>query len=125
LDELKKEMEFPLDTTHLIVVQDMPISIRFDTDENRFRVDGAYNIRYEIMKKRIDKAVIKTTGERLTQPKMIAIVYSHSTETQDYYEYIDYLVSKGYLKEGVEELDLEDLQGIKGLKALRVEVNCE
>jgi len=123
LDQLKLKMPVTLDTTHLIVVQDMPISIRFDADENRFRVDGAYNIRYEIMKKRIDKAVVKQTGERLTQPRKIAIVYSHSTEALEYFEYVDYLTSKGYLKEGVEELDLQDLQGIKGLKALRVTVD--
>ena len=32
----------------------------------RFDVDGAYNIRYEIIKKRIDKAIVTETNERLT-----------------------------------------------------------
>ncbi len=64
----------PLDMTHLIMVQDLPITIRFNNDEKRFAVDGAYNIRYEIMKKRIDKAVVKGSGQRLTQPGRIAIV---------------------------------------------------
>ena len=36
-----------------------------------------------------------------------------------------YLQNKGYLLGEVEELELEDLQGVKGLRALRVEVNVE
>jgi hypothetical protein len=41
-------------------------------------VDGAYDIRYEIVKKRIDKALIKGTNERATQPGKIVIVYSQA-----------------------------------------------
>ena len=63
------------ETTHLILVQHAPLSIRFRFDEKRFDVDGAYDIRYEIVKKRIDKAVIRGTTERVTQPGKIAIVY--------------------------------------------------
>ena len=51
------ELPIPLETTHLILVQHAPLSIRFRFDEKRFDVDGAYDIRYEIVKKRIDKAV--------------------------------------------------------------------
>lgn len=122
MEQLKKELPVPLDTTHLIMVQDMPISIRFDIDEKKFRVDGAYNIRYEIMKKRIDKAVIMGSGERLTQPGRLAIVYSHRDEVVEYREYLAYLQARGLLAETVEEFELEDLQGIHGLKALRVAV---
>ncbi len=125
LEDLKHELLLPLETAHLILVQDNPLSIRFRYDEKRFDVDGAYNIRYEIMKKRIDKAEIKGKEERLTQPEKIAIVYSRSSEAQEYIEYIEFLQSKGYLKKDIEELDLEDLQGIKGLKALRVSVDLE
>ena len=35
--------------------------------EKRFDVDGAYNIRYEIIKKRIDKAHIKNTQENMKE----------------------------------------------------------
>jgi hypothetical protein len=85
-------------------------------------VDGTYNIRYEIIKKRIDKAVIKGTAERLTQPGRIAIIYSQAREAEEYREYIDYLRASGYLTDDVEDVELEDLQGIQGLKALRVTV---
>lgn len=125
MEVLKERLPVPLETTHLIMVQDMPISIRFDSDEKKFRVDGAYNIRYEIMKKRIDKAVIRGTGERLTQPGTVAIVYSHNEEIVEYLGYIRYLQSRGVLLDAVAEFELEDLQGIHGLKALRVTVNTD
>lgn len=120
---LKMDLKVPLETTHLVVVQDMPLSIRFRFDEKRFDVDGAYNIRYEIMKKRIDKAVVKGNGERLTQPGQIAIVYSQDREAIEYQQYVEYLQAIGHLEPGLEELELEDLQGIHGLRALRVTVD--
>ena len=123
--EIKKELSIPLETAHLVLVQDSPLSIKFRYDEKKFDVDGAYNIRYEIMKKRIDKAEIKGRGERLTQPGKIAIVFSQNSEAQEYKEYIEYLISLNYLKGETEELEIEELQGIAGLKALRVEVDTD
>ncbi len=122
-EALKKDLKIPLATTHLVLVQDTPLAIRFRQDEKQFDVDGAYNIRYEIMKKRIDKALIKGRQERLTQPGKIAIVYSQMKEASEYREYIEYLQYSGYLTNEVEDLELEDLQGITGLRALRVSVN--
>jgi hypothetical protein len=122
---LKPKLPVPLDLTHLIMVQDLPITIRFRADEKRFTVDGAYNVRYEIMKKRIDKAVVKGTGERLTQPLTISVVYSQTEESKDYRRFIEYLTAEDWLEPGIEELELEDLQGIHGLKALRVAVKVE
>ncbi|RYF90490.1 MAG: GAF domain-containing protein, partial [Chitinophagaceae bacterium] len=117
---LLPELRVPLQTTQLILVHSQPISIGFRKDERRFDVEGAYNIRYEIMKKRLDKVHIEGTNERLTQPGKIAIVYSNPREAQEYNEYIYYLQSKGLLKPGIENLELEELQGVRGLKALRV-----
>ncbi|OHD28262.1 MAG: hypothetical protein A2086_09740 [Spirochaetes bacterium GWD1_27_9] len=122
-DKLKAKLRVPLETTHLLVVQDMPLTLVFKTDEKKLAVEGAYNIRYEIMKKRIDKAIVKDTGERLTQIGKIAIVYTQNSEAFEYKQYIEFLSAKGYLDNNIEELLLEDLQGIKGLKALRVGVN--
>jgi hypothetical protein len=104
-------------------LQDQPLSVRFRVDEKRFDIDGAYNMRYEIVKKRIDKAVVKGTSERLTQPGKIALVYSQSKEAVEYREYLDYLRASGYLTGEIEELDLEDLDGAQGLRALRVTVD--
>jgi GAF domain-containing protein len=121
-DRTKERLRVPLETAHLILVQSIPLSIRFHQDEKQFDVDGTYNIRYEIIKKRIDKAVIKGTAERLTQPGRIAIIYSQTREAGEYREYIEYLRASGYLTDDVEDVDLEDLQGVQGLKALRVTV---
>src|SRR5262247_1054933 len=120
--ELRDHLPVPLETTHLILVQHAPLSIRFRFDEKRFDVDGAYDIRYEIVKKRIDKAVVQGTAERVTQPGKIAIVYSQPAEALEYRRYIEYLQSLGYLTRDVQALELGELQGVQGLRALRVEV---
>ena len=122
-ERLRPRLPEPLDITSLILVQHAPLAIRFRFDEKRFDVDGAYNVRYEIMKKRIDKAVVMGTTERLTQPGKIAIVYSQATEAAEYRDYIAYLQAQGYLHGEVEKLELEELQGVSGLRALRVAVN--
>jgi hypothetical protein len=125
LNELKPGLRMPLETSHLILVQNSPLSIHFRFDEKKFDVEGTYNLRYEIMKKRIDKVKIKSTRERLTQPDKIAIVYSHSREATEYRRYLDYLSSIGNTKCKIEEFDLEDLQGMSGLKALRITVDLD
>jgi hypothetical protein len=122
-DRLRDRLPLPLEVTHLILVQHTPLSIRFRFDEKRFDVDGAYDIRYEIVKKRIDKALVRGTSERLTQPGKIAVVYSHPGEAQEYLGYMEYLQHLGYLGGAVEDLELSDLQGMRGLRALRVAVN--
>jgi GAF domain len=123
VNRLKDKLPVPLEVTHLVLVQHAPLSIRFRFDEKRFDVDGAYDIRYEIVKKRIDKAVIKGTAERITQPGQVAIVYSHSAEGQEYRGYIEYLKSLGYFTGEVEDVELEELQGVHGLRALRVTID--
>ena len=121
--ELKNTLPHILNTTQLILAHSIPISISFRTSERKFDVDGAYNSRYEIIKKRIDKVRIKSTKERLTQPGKIAIVYSLPKEAAEYEEYIEFLQTRQLLKLGIEKLELEELQGVIGLKALRVEIN--
>ncbi|HVG41466.1 MAG TPA: hypothetical protein VM888_07620, partial [Chitinophagaceae bacterium] len=120
---LEKRLALPLQTTQLILAHSIPLSISFRRKERKFDVDGAYNIRYEIVKKRIDKVHIQDTDERLTQPGKIAIVYSQQREFNEYNEYINFLQAENLLTDKVEYLDLEDTQGISGLKAIRVEVN--
>ncbi len=119
---LKAELPVPLETTQLILIHAQSLSIRFRQDERQFDVDGAYNIRYEIIKKRIDKATVLGTGERLTQPGYLALVYAQPREATEYLEYIDYLQDRNLLETNIEELELEELQGVKGLLAMRVKV---
>ena len=123
--DLEKHLSHPLRTTQLILAHSQPLSITFRTEERKFDVDGAYNIRYEIVKKRIDKVRIKETNERLTQPGKIAIVYSQAKDATEYSEYIEFLQNQNLLKPGIERHDLEELQGVSGLKALRADINFE
>jgi len=120
--ELKSSLPIPLDTTSLILVHSQTLSIRFRQDEKKFDVDGAYNIRYEIVKKRIDKSVIKGTNERLTQPGKLSIIFSQGNDMFEYQRYLEYLIAKGYFEDNIENLVLDDLQGVYGLRALRVSI---
>lgn len=122
MELLKPNLKNNLDITQLILVHDQPISIRFRADEKHFDVDGAYDIRYEIVKKRIDKAYIKNTGERLTQPGKIAIVYNQAKVEEEYRRFFHYLAGKKLIGPVVEELELEELPGATGLRALRIEI---
>jgi hypothetical protein len=120
---LVSQMPRALLTTQLIFIHSNPIDISFRNDERRFDVEGAYNIRYEVVKKRIDKVLIKGTEERLTQPGKIALVYFNAYEAAEYLEYVKYLQEQGFLQDDLEQLELEELQGVSGLKALRIGVN--
>ncbi|MEP7106706.1 MAG: GAF domain-containing protein [Ferruginibacter sp.] len=124
-NELQSQMKVRLHTTQLILIHSNPIDISFRRDERRFDVEGAYNIRYEIMKKRIDKVHIQSTGERLTQPGKIALVYSNQKETEEYIKFIEYLQDKQVLHDDLEYLELEEVQGLYGLRALRVGVKLD
>ncbi|WP_462252370.1 GAF domain-containing protein [Ekhidna sp.] len=120
---LRKELTAPVEIASLILVYSTPLSVHFRMDEKKFDVEGAYNARYEIIKKRVDKAHIKGTKERITQPGHIVIVYSQEQDANEYRTYLQFLSSKGYLKPKIEDVALEDLQGVHGLRALRVAVD--
>ncbi|MFV8464999.1 GAF domain-containing protein [Flavobacterium sp. LB1P62] len=120
--QLKSSLPYELDVTSLILVFSSPISIRFRMDEKRFDVDGTYNARYEVVKKRIDKANIKGSKERITEKEKITIVYSHNTEQTEYLNYIKFLQFKNILEPAIEEFEVEELQGVSGLRAIRVKV---
>ena len=101
IHEYKPKLKTKLDITQLVLVHSTPLAIAFREDEKKFDVAGAYNIRYEITKKRIDKALIQGTTERITQVGKIAIIYSNAEEIEQYRKYIAYMISKGDLKETV------------------------
>jgi hypothetical protein len=122
---LKPQLPKQLETTQLIFTNSNTIDICFRNDERRFDVEGAYNIRYQIIKKRIDKVNVKGTNQRLTQTGKIAVIYHSNKDAEEYIKYIQYLQSQGTLNDDLEEVELEELQGVKGLKALRVGVALE
>jgi hypothetical protein len=120
--QLQKTTPIKLNAASLILVFNATLSIRYRMDEKKFDVDGTYNARYEIIKKRIDKAFIKDTEERITQKGKLAIIYSHGSDEKEYLKYLRYLQTRNYLGDQVELLELEDVQGVIGLRALRVNI---
>ncbi len=122
-EQVKPRLKVSLDTCHLILVNHTPLSIRFRFDEKRFDVDGAYDVRQEIIKSRLDKALVKGSGDRLTQPGKIAVVYDDPDEGKKILEHIRFLGSEGRLLDDLEFLDLDDMPDVRGLKAVRVGVD--
>lgn len=108
--------------TGLILVYSAPLTIRFRMDEKRFDVDGAYNVRFEVIKKRIDKAHIKGSAERIVKRNHIAIVYAAKEEELEYMQYIGRLQSLNLVHSKIEKFDVEDLQSVFGLKGIRIAV---
>ncbi|WP_285545483.1 hypothetical protein [Dyadobacter frigoris] len=117
---LQESLPVAIETTQLIFVHSHYIDILFRKDERRFDVEGAYNIRYQIVKKRIDKVHIKDTSERLTAPEKIAFVFFNQKDAEELTMHIQFLQLQKLLKDDLEILELESLQGVVGLKALRV-----
>jgi len=120
--QMKSKFPVALDVASMILVFSQPLSISFRMDEKQFDVDGTYNARYEIVKKRVDKAFIKGTKERVTQQGKISIVYSQKQDETEYLRYVKFLQSKHYLDTDIEIVELQDLQAVTGLKAIRVSV---
>lgn len=120
--QMQSDFPVALDVASMILVFNQPLSISFRMDEKQFDVDGTYNARYEIVKKRVDKAFIKGTNERVTQKGKISIVYSQKEDEKEYLRYIKFLQSKKYLDDDVEIVELQDLQAVTGLRAIRVSV---
>lgn len=121
-EKIKNHLPKAVETTQLIFAHPETIDISFREDEKRFDVEGPYNIRYEIIKKRIDKAFIKDRNERLTQPGKIAIVFYHHKDIVDYLQHISFMQKRNLIESEIEELELEPLQGVNGLRAIRLKI---
>jgi hypothetical protein len=59
----------------------------------------------------------------LTQPGKIAVVYNQTKVEEEYKRYFKYLVSKKMVNGKLEVLELEELPGANGLKALRMQIS--
>ena len=122
---LLDHLSMPLRTTQLIFIHATSIDISFRLDEKHFDVEGGYNIRYQVLKKRIDKALVKATKERLVQPHKIAVVYSSSKIEKEIVAVFEDLLQNNWLEGTIEFLELEPMQGVLDLKALRVTIKYE
>ncbi|QQE64380.1 hypothetical protein GFS31_10600 [Leptolyngbya sp. BL0902] len=120
---LKQKYNTDMVITHLVLVQVITVDIVHDeTTERLFDVRGTRDTRYEIVKKRIDKARDAATQDRITQPGMLTVVYSTTEEWEEYRQYLRYLHREGLVGDAIEEGNVEPLQGVSGLKFGRVEV---
>lgn len=121
----QNSLPYPLGLTSLILVYSSPISIRFRMDEKHFDLDAAYDIHYEIVKKRIDKAYVKGTSSRIAQAEKLTIVYAKDDEREDYLRYLQILTELNVVSGEVEAFDIEELQGISGLKGLTTRIHAQ
>lgn len=119
----KKKLPLQLEVASLILTSNMPLDIIFKMDEKRFDVDGYNNAKYEIIKKRINKAYVKDSDERINIPGKICIIYTEDVIKEEYLNLINILIAENKLLNDIEILELEDLQGVGGLLAIRVSIN--
>ena len=121
--QTKKDMLVKIDVATLILTANTSLDIVFKMDEKRFDVDGFNNAKYEIIKKRINKAFVKGKDERINIPGKLCIIYTEDILKEEYTFYFRALISKGYLINDIEYLEVEELQGLGGLLAIRVPIN--
>ncbi|MEG5139457.1 MULTISPECIES: GAF domain-containing protein [unclassified Microcoleus] len=118
---LQAESQINMELAHLVLVQNTTIDIfHNENTEKMFDVKGTRDIRYELVKKRIEKAVDKDAQERITQSGMLTIVYSTEDEWEEYQQYLRYLSREGWVEAKVQTGMVESLQGVSGLKFARV-----
>lgn len=119
---MQPQLPVKMGVASLIFVHADTLSVRFRMDERRFDVDGTYNARYEVVKKRIDKAYIAGTTDRITREGTIAIVYSSKEHEREYRRYVELLHAQNVVGKDLEVHNIEPLQGVSGLKVMLVKV---
>lgn len=121
--KLQETYNTHMQVTHLVLVQDTSVDIFHDeTTERMFDVRGSRDTRYEIVKKRIDKAIDEQTGTRITQPGMLTLVFCTDEEWTEYQQYLRYLMREGWVDSQIERGTVQPLQGVNGLKYARVHI---
>ncbi len=120
---LQANSQINMELAHLVLVQNTTIDIfHNENTEKMFDVKGTRDIRYELVKKRIEKAVDKDAQERITQSGMLTVVYSTEDEWEEYEQYLLYLSREGWVEAKVQTGMVESLQGVSGLKFARVRI---
>ncbi|RRJ90129.1 GAF domain-containing protein [Paenimyroides tangerinum] len=117
--------ELEIELTSLILVYNYPINIRFRFDEKRFDVASSSDVRFQMIKKRIDKANIKDKDERIVKPRFLTIVYLNENDKLEYLRYLKFLIQKQLFIGEIADIEIEDLQDISRLRALRIQINIE
>ena len=105
---LQERLSIKLQTAHLILVQDQPVSIAFDYDEKKVRLEGHESVRYDLVKNKIARMVDKGVANPLAKPGTLTVVYSSDKERHEYLNYIQFLSWKSYFKGKIEEFMLGD-----------------
>lgn len=112
-----------LQITHLVLIQQQSVDIFHDEkSDTLFAVRGSRDSRYEIVKKRIEKACDDETNERITQPGMLTLVYSTDEEWEEWQQYLRYLAREGWVDSTIDTGNVEPLQGVSGLAYARVRI---
>lgn len=120
---LEADSKINMELAHLVLVQNTTIDIfHNENTEKMFDVKGTRDIRYELVKKRIEKAVDKDAQERITQSGMLTVVYSTEDEWEEYEQYLHYLSREGWVESKIQTGMVESLQGVSGLKFARVRI---
>ncbi|MCB0664419.1 MAG: GAF domain-containing protein [Saprospiraceae bacterium] len=119
LEKVRPGLPTDMTVSFLVLVFNHPLNITFRMEEKRFDVDTSYFARYEILKKRIDKACLAGRKERLTQKDKLVIVYLNDKDREEYLDYLQFLIDESLLESEIEEVEVERVQGIQGIKALR------
>lgn len=117
--------DLEIELTSLILVYNYPINIRFRFDEKRFDVASSSDVRFQMIKKRIDKANKKNEEERIVRSRFLTIVYLNENDKKEYQRYLNFLIQKNFFIGKIEDFEIEDLQDISGLRAMRIEINLE
>ncbi len=119
LEQLRKDLPLDMSLSYLILTRSHGLSIKFRTEEKHFDIDGSQHTHFEILKKNLDKSLVKETRERLTQGDKMSIVYLQESDKLLYSRYLEDLAAKGLIQPEIEDLEIEPVQGIDGLRALR------
>lgn len=121
-EQIASTLTVPMQVTLLIFIHASTIDISFREDERRFDVEGGYNIRYQMVKKRIDKVRLKDSRERLVRPGTLAIVFQGDTVENEIGDLLTEVAATGKLKPDFEFCTLEEVQGVSELRAARADI---
>lgn len=114
-----------LEISSLILTSNLTLDIIFKMDEKRFDVDGYNNAKYEIIKKRINKAFVKGSNQRINIPGHMCVIYTEDILREEYTYCINQLIVQGLLIDEIEYLEVEELQSLGGLRAIRVPIKYD